>query len=231
MRKHNALTVVILLKGSLYQPAHLNWEDLDGQRKLKGIAKLVIIVLHIWVVMIITCCICTHCLSVCSMLGYLLLLIAQVEFKDFLLLKANSKSEIKEAISSWLSPPCTYLVQSLLQHPCRTTGEACGIDSCSARGRLELRFNCGIMRECVSSYVSVLVCVCVCACMHVCLCMCVRVCASVYMCDCMCMCIGGTFMDGVWFFPLCMFTNVYSPAASVDTSLHSPYILSSGRNW
>ena len=47
--------------------------------------------------MIITCCVCcTHCLSVFFMLGYLLLLIAQVEFKDFLLLKANSKSEIKE---------------------------------------------------------------------------------------------------------------------------------------
>ena len=33
-------------------------------------------------------------------------------------------------------------------------------------------------------------------------------------------------MDGVCFSPLCinyMFTDVFSPAASVDTSLHSPH--------
>ena len=49
------------------------------------------------------------------MLGYLLLLIAQVDFKDFLLPKANSKSGIEKAIccnstvESWRKSVSTYV--------------------------------------------------------------------------------------------------------------------------
>ena len=103
------------------------------------------------VAMIITCCVCTHCLSVCFMLGYLLLLIAQVEFKDALLPKANSKSEIKEAISSGLSPPC-ILYKVFYSFPVEQRVKPAELTVALHGEDLELRFNCEIMEgmcECI----------------------------------------------------------------------------------
>ena len=106
--------------------------------------------------MIITCCTCTHCLSVCFMLRHLLLLIAQVEFKDFLLPKGNSKSEIKEAISSGLSPPC-ILYKVFYSIPAEQRVKPGGLTVALHGEDLELRFNCRIMEEiceCTSVYSS-----------------------------------------------------------------------------
>ena len=85
------------------------------------------------------------------MVGYLLLLIAQIEFKDFMLPKANNESEIKEAISNGLSPPCIlYKVFYSIPEEQRVKPAELTV---ALRGEdLELRFNCGIMEgmcECI----------------------------------------------------------------------------------
>ena len=85
------------------------------------------------------------------MLGYLLLLIAQVEFKDFLLPKANSKSEIEEAIGSGLSPPC-ILYKVFYSIPAEQEVQPTDLTVALRGEDLELRFNCGIMEgvcECI----------------------------------------------------------------------------------
>ena len=85
------------------------------------------------------------------MLGYLLLLIAQVEFKDALLPKANSKSEIKEAIGSGLSPPC-ILYKVFYSFPVEQRVKPAELTVALHGEDLELRFNCEIMEgmcECI----------------------------------------------------------------------------------
>ena len=100
------------------------------------------------------------------MLGYLLLLIAQVEFTDFLLPKANNESEMKEAICSGLSPPC-ILYKVFYSIPAEQRVKPAGLTVALHGEDLELRFNCRIMEE-------------KCECICWCACVCVHVRASVY---------------------------------------------------
>ena len=81
-----------------------------------------------------------------------------MEFKDVLLPKAKSKSEIEEAVSSGRSPPC-ILYKILYTSPEEQRVKPALLTVALCGDHLELRFNCRIMeemRECVS--------VCVCAC-------------------------------------------------------------------
>jgi len=110
------------------------------------------------------------------MRGYLLLLIAQVELKDFLLPKANSKSEIKEAISSGLSPPC-ILYKVFYSIPAEQQVKPAELTVALHGEDLELRFNCRIMEGMCE-------CICWCACVCVCVCVCVQVCICMIACAC-----------------------------------------------
>ena len=80
------------------------------------------------------------------MVGYLLLLIAQIEFKDFMLPKANNESEIKEAISSGFSPPC-ILYQVSYSIPAEQEVKPTVLTVALHGEDLELRFNCHIMEQ------------------------------------------------------------------------------------
>ena len=105
-------------------------------------------------------------------------LCVQVEFKDFLLPKASSKSEIKEVISSGFFPP--YILYKVfcgnrVGQQTKPAVLTIGLDG----ENLELSFNCLIRDE---------MCACVCACVRACMsvCVCAYICMCTYTHTCMC---------------------------------------------
>ena len=118
-------------------------------------------------------------------------LYVQVEFKDFLLPKASSKSEIKEVISSGFFPP--YILYKVfcgnrVGQQTKPAVFTIGLDG----ENLELSFNCLIRDEmCACVCAGVRACVSACVCAYICMCTyphrCMRaVCACAYICMCDC---------------------------------------------